>query len=104
MLAQSLSTPELMISPDEGRDFTKACQNVMRHYSVQTTQKTMDWIALFGVSAAIYGPRFVAISANKRANRAPVQRRPPEGSKSNGATTGIYGGVLDLDNVEINAH
>lgn len=65
LLAMNLQTPELAISDEEGKQFMGAAQNVMRHYSVQTTQKTLDWIALFGSAGAIYAPRVVAIRMRK---------------------------------------
>ncbi len=71
LLAQVSETPELQVTEDEGKAFMKASQNVMRHYSVQTTQKTLDWIALFGVTASIYGPRIAAIGIRKRSEREP---------------------------------
>lgn len=64
----------------------KAAQNVLRHYSVETTQKTMDWISFVGVTTMIYAPRIVAISANHRGHTVrhaphpqpgPVQDAPP---------------------------
>lgn len=69
MLAMQTKTPELAISEQEGRDFTKAAQNVMRHYSVQTTQKTLDWIAFAGVATGMYGTRAFAISVRRAAER-----------------------------------
>lgn len=52
-----------------------AAQNVMRHYSVETTQKTLDWMAFIGVASTMYAPRLVAINLRKRAS--PVQYRKP---------------------------
>lgn len=69
ILAAQTNTPELAISEQEGKDFTKAAQNVMRHYSVQTTQKTLDWISFAGVCAGMYGTRFLAISVRKKMER-----------------------------------
>ena len=71
LLAQVTETPEIAITEDEGKAFTKASQNVMRHYSVQTTQKTLDWIALIGVAASIYGPRLAAVGIRKRSEKEP---------------------------------
>jgi len=65
-----LKTPELAITEQEGKDFTKAAQNVLRHYSVQTTQKTLDWVAFLGVAAGMYGTRAFAISARHAQERA----------------------------------
>jgi hypothetical protein len=69
MLAQLTKTEELAISMDEGEAFMKAASNVMRHYSVQTTQKTLDWIAFGGCTIQIYGLRIVAISVNRQVAR-----------------------------------
>lgn len=64
-LAVQLDTPELMLSDQEGRDFTRAAQNVMRHYSVKANQKTIDWIAFAGITVGIYAPRFAAYKMRK---------------------------------------
>lgn len=69
MLAQATETPELELSEDEGKSFMKAAQSVMRHYSVQTTQKTLDWISFVGVTVSIYAPRVAAIGFRKRKER-----------------------------------
>lgn len=66
--------PELAITDDEGEQFMKAAQNVMRHYNVQTTQKTLDWVALMGVSATIYGTRLYAIMNREPSKVAPLSR------------------------------
>lgn len=75
-LAVMTKTPELAITEQEGRDFTKSAQNVLRHYSVQTTQKTLDWLAFMGVTAGMYGTRAFAISMRKGAEKAanPTER------------------------------
>ncbi len=70
VLAMQTKTPELAITEQEGKDFTKAAQNVLRHYSVQTTQKTLDWVAFLGVTAGMYGTRAFAISARHAQERA----------------------------------
>jgi hypothetical protein len=97
MLAMQTRTPELMITEQEGRDFTRAAQNVMRHYSVQTTQKTLDWIALGGVTVGMYGTRVYAISARRAGERAaagepkgqvirfPDRSRPPAADQAGDA-------------------
>lgn len=70
LLADRTGVPELAITEDEGQQFMQRAQAVLRHYSVQTTQKAMDWIAFAGVAGMIYIPRVVAL-----ANR-PSQRQP----------------------------
>jgi hypothetical protein len=81
LLAERTNVPQLAITEDEGKSFMSAAQNVMRHYSVETTQKTLDWIAFAGVSAGIYMPRLAAIGIERRANKerraaAPVHAAP----------------------------
>lgn len=69
LLAMRTNTPEIEIAPEEGAEFMKRAQAVMRHYSVETTQKTLDWIAFMGVSASIYAPRVMAIAVRQRGQR-----------------------------------
>lgn len=57
----------------------KAAQNVMRHYSVETTQKTMDWLSFVGVSAMIYVPRVVALTNRRKASRVVEASTAPQG-------------------------
>lgn len=75
MLADRTDTPEIAISEEEGKAFMDAAQNVMRHYSVETTQKTLDWLALIGTGSAMYMPRIAAIGMRKRASKGPRQPR-----------------------------
>lgn len=80
LLAERMDAPELVISEQEGKDFMGAVQNVMRHYSVETTQKTLDWVALFGTASGMYVPRVAAMSMRRKATRrpaAPAERRAP---------------------------
>jgi hypothetical protein len=75
VIAQTASLPELAITDDEGEQFMKVAQNVMRHYNVQTTQKTLDWVAFAGVTATIYGTRVYAIM-NREPSRPAAPSRP----------------------------
>lgn len=72
MIAMATGFHELNLNEDEGKQYANAVQNVMRHYSVQATQKTIDWIALIGTLGLIYGPRAVAI----------LNRQPPAPPKA----------------------
>lgn len=70
--------PELVITEQEAKDFMGAAQNVLRHYSVKTTQKTLDWLMFIGVAGGIYGPRLMAVSIrqaeDRRAKGGPARR------------------------------
>lgn len=52
----------------------KACANVARHYSAQTTQRTMDWAALIGAVGTVYGPRALIVMQQRRAQETRQQR------------------------------
>ena len=73
VLAKAVDVPELAITDAEGEQFLKACENVARHYSVTTTQKTLDWFALAGATVQIYGTRMMVIIADRK--KAPA--KPP---------------------------
>lgn len=77
LLADRMEAPELAISDQEGKEFMANVQNVMRHYSVETTQKTLDWIALFGTASGMYVPRIAAVSIRRKMERRPQGRRQP---------------------------
>lgn len=77
MLAMKTELDEFYISPEETESFLKAAQNVARHYSVETTQKTLDWIAFAGIGVQVFGTRAVAISVKLKDKRAsPGKARP----------------------------
>lgn len=77
LLAHRLEAPELEISAAEGKDFMQSVQSVMRHYSVETTQKTLDWVALFGTVSGMYVPRIAAVSMRRKSERRPQPVRKP---------------------------
>jgi len=79
MMAHKLNTPELEITADEGLAFMAAAQNVLRHYSVEATQKTLDWIALAGIGGGMYLTRGVAIS--NRLSQEKAERAAMAGTK-----------------------
>lgn len=85
LLAERTDTPEIAITEDEGKQFMAAVQNVMRHYSVETTQKSLDWIALMGTASGMYVPRIAAAGVRRKmAKRGrparPAPQQPAEGN------------------------
>lgn len=62
-------TPELVITDDEGKQFLNSAQDVLRHYSVETTQKTIDWIAFMGSFGMMYGTRYIAVTQRHKRER-----------------------------------
>jgi hypothetical protein len=68
-----LEVEGLTIQPQEAEAFLTAAQNVARHYSVETTQRTLDWIAFVGVTAQVFGTRALAVVVTKSKHK---PRRP----------------------------
>ena len=64
--AGATNVPELAIDMADGDAFMKSAQNVMRHYSVESSQKTIDWLAFGGTCCMIYGTRFGAYMLRRR--------------------------------------
>ncbi len=82
-VARMTDIEELEITDQEGADFMKSAQKVASHYSVTTTQKTMDWIAFAGCAAAMYFPRAIVIARKKQSK--PSKAADPFRVYTNGA-------------------
>lgn len=79
MVAINANAPEWEIGDDEQKAFTKAAENYMRHYSVETTQKTLDGLALGAVCVQVFGTRAMATAARLREQK----RSPGQGAHDN---------------------
>jgi hypothetical protein len=94
LLADRTGTPELALSPDEATLILARASAVLSHYSVETTQKTLDWISFVGALGTVYVPRVVAISLRQRHADAvrPTPQAPappsPDPHTANGAAGG----------------
>lgn len=55
-LAQAADCPPLAISAEQGEEYLTTVQRVLSHYSLESTQKTLDIAALVGATATMYGP------------------------------------------------
>lgn len=60
-IAMATHNPEIQIGEDQGAAFMGAAQNVMRHYGVTSTQKSIDWLVLWGAGLGMYVPMISAI-------------------------------------------
>jgi hypothetical protein len=90
---------ELVITEEEGDDFMAAAQKMARHYSVETTQKTLDTVAFAGMAAQVYGTRLVAYFARRRQERQAAWRRLGPVRRNAGRPGGLQGApVTDLAN------
>jgi hypothetical protein len=102
LLAERTHTPEIAISDEEGHAMQVAAQNVLRHYSVAASQKTLDWIALWACAGGVYGPRVVAVAVRRQSEAA--QKKQPRGRVVRfPVATGEAHGPHDLpaDNIDI---
>lgn len=97
VIAQASKTPELAITMEEGGHIMTSAQNVMRHYNVQSTQKTLDWISLAGAVSMVYVPRVIAIAANKRART--IEQPRPQNSMAPASEVELGASVYDMNNV-----
>jgi len=66
MLAFKTGIEEFAIGEDEMTAWLRAASTVSNHYSIETTQKTLDWVAFGGISLQIFGTRAVAIAVKTR--------------------------------------
>jgi hypothetical protein len=66
MLALQTGIEEIEVGPDEMNAWLGAAQKVARHYSVETTQRTLDWIAFVGISGQVFGTRALAVAVKTR--------------------------------------
>lgn len=74
-VAQWRDVPEIEIDESEAKELMSATQNVLRHYSIETTQKGADYIALVGVVAMIAGTRISAYNLRRRVEREEQQAK-----------------------------
>lgn len=65
--------PEFEISEEESIEFMQKAQAVLRHYAVETTQKGVDFIALFGISFSIVSTRVAAYSLRMKSEKRSAQ-------------------------------
>ena len=76
-LARLSKCPEWEITQEEAENFRKKAENVARHYSVEATQKSLDWAAFAMVFGMMNVTRLLVISERKKEERlANAQPRP----------------------------
>jgi hypothetical protein len=83
VLSKVFSDPAWELSRDEAEELSETASNVARHYNATIAPKTLDWIALIGVLAMIYGSRIAPMIVSKFAKgKATNNQRqaPPEQS------------------------
>jgi len=65
LLAGVLKAPGLILTEIEAHNMAEATANVSRHYNIQATQKTLDWINLCTTLTLVYGTRIMASKKRK---------------------------------------
>jgi hypothetical protein len=78
LLAERTGLPPLAMSEPEAREICKRGSAVLAHYSFETTQKTLDWLAFGGCLSMAYLPRIAACGLILR-QRAAGPRPAPGG-------------------------
>lgn len=74
--SERFDVPELSMTMEEGTQLQVSVEKVLRHYSIETTQKTIDWTIFFGTIGTLYGTRFGSYMIRKREERMPQTLRP----------------------------
>jgi hypothetical protein len=69
-LAMTFQAQELALTVEQADAYAIAAQDVMAHYDMGTTAKTMAWVNLMGAMGAIYWDKFKQVSARKSAEKA----------------------------------
>lgn len=59
------------MSEGDAKTLMASAQNVLRHYSIQATQRAVDWLTFGSVAAFMYVPRAAALA--QRIRRPPAQ-------------------------------
>lgn len=79
MGAQVTGIPEIACTEDDAKGLAQAWQNVARHYAMESTQKSFDWLMAGMMTSGFIGIRYFAYkdrrAAEEQAKRGP--RNPP---------------------------
>lgn len=83
---------------DEAKTIATTTQKVLRHYHVETTQKAIDFAALFAVLAQSYGTRLAVVAIRQRMKAAGVaprqQQQQPQPAAPQNPAPGAANGVV----------
>lgn len=71
MLAASVfGASELALTEDQAAVYAVAAQDVLSHYDVGATAKTIAWVNLVGIMVGVYGTKMSEIAKRKAAEKA----------------------------------
>jgi hypothetical protein len=84
MGAVQFQAPEWEVGEPEAKEYLTHVQNVMRHYSVESTQKSIDTAMLVFASAMFLGTRSVATMARMREEKEGKRKPADRGSVVHG--------------------
>jgi hypothetical protein len=68
-LAAFVNVREFALEDEEARKLSEAAKDVMRHYPIGFSEKTLAWVNLGVVGCGVYGTRFMAYQMRKGAER-----------------------------------
>lgn len=90
-LAALVNVRELELSEDEARKLSDASKEVLKHYPLGVSDKTIAWVNLAVIAGGVYGTRIMAYNVRRGAERrARVVNLPtaPPASAGPGAAPG----------------
>jgi hypothetical protein len=79
VLATLTTVRELELTEEEARKLADASKEVLRHYPLGLSDKTLAWVNLSLVGANVYGPRAMAWGIRRAGERRPKMQAPASG-------------------------
>lgn len=64
-----MNVKEIELSEEEAGKLSQASKEVLKHYPLGVSEKTLAWVNLAIVGGSIYGTRFMAYNIRKSAER-----------------------------------
>jgi hypothetical protein len=78
-LARLADCPEIAMTEADAKTLMVSAQNVLRHYSIQATQKAVDIMTFASVATFMYAPRAVAFKRRRQRRSGRSSGAPPDG-------------------------
>lgn len=76
-LSAVMHTPEFELDETEAKKLANATDELARFYNVAPSAEVKVWMNFVGAAGAVYAPRFVAIAARKKRERAEAAKPKP---------------------------
>lgn len=97
MAATFTKSPRLAVTEEEAKALSEASQKVARHYDYAISEKSMDWMNLWGTLGMVYGSRIFAASRERAEKRAEQQAtRAANGADGETIIPGTFAAQTDM--------